>query len=120
MNECTEPAGGATRWLLIVGLGNPGRKYAANRHNAGFHCLDRLAEAYHLSFDTKRDKAEVALGNAEREYREGRLLVAPRAGVSSADFERVIGAGGGRVADGGPGCGARRGADIAVERGIGY
>jgi PTH1 family peptidyl-tRNA hydrolase len=49
-------------WLLLVGLGNPGRKYAKNRHNAGFHCLDRLAEAYHLAFDTKRDKAEVALG----------------------------------------------------------
>jgi PTH1 family peptidyl-tRNA hydrolase len=49
-------------WLLIVGLGNPGRKYAQNRHNAGFHCLDRLAEAYRLRFDTKRDKAEVAVG----------------------------------------------------------
>ncbi len=51
-------------WLLLVGLGNPGRKYIKNRHNAGFHCLDRLAEAYHLAFDTKRDKAEVALGRA--------------------------------------------------------
>jgi PTH1 family peptidyl-tRNA hydrolase len=49
-------------WLLVVGLGNPGRKYAQNRHNAGFHCLDRLAAKYHLSFDTKRDKAQVALG----------------------------------------------------------
>jgi PTH1 family peptidyl-tRNA hydrolase len=49
-------------WLLVVGLGNPGRKYAQNRHNAGFQCVDRLAEAYHMRFDTKRDKAEVALG----------------------------------------------------------
>ena len=28
---------------LIVGLGNPGAKYAGNRHNIGFMAVDRIA-----------------------------------------------------------------------------
>jgi peptidyl-tRNA hydrolase len=29
--------------LAILGLGNPGRRYAKNRHNFGYMVLDRIA-----------------------------------------------------------------------------
>ncbi|GGE39953.1 aminoacyl-tRNA hydrolase [Actibacterium pelagium] len=34
---------------LFIGLGNPGAKYARNRHNIGFMALDRIAEDHGFS-----------------------------------------------------------------------
>ena len=74
-------------WLLIVGLGNPGKKYAGNRHNVGFHCLDRLAEAYHLAFDGRRDDAELALGRVA-----GRRAILAKPQTYVNDSGRSVGA----------------------------
>ena len=47
---------------LIVGLGNPGPEHAANRHNVGFRCVERLAAAHGLTFDKRQKNGRVALG----------------------------------------------------------
>ena len=39
---------------LLVGLGNPGARYAGNRHNVGFMAIDRIAERHRLPAWRKR------------------------------------------------------------------
>jgi peptidyl-tRNA hydrolase, PTH1 family len=39
--------------LLVAGLGNPGREYAANRHNVGWLVADELARRHGASFRSK-------------------------------------------------------------------
>ncbi len=51
--------------FVIVGLGNPGKKYENTRHNAGFVAIDALAEKYGISFSEKKHKAICGTGVIE-------------------------------------------------------
>ena len=47
---------------LIIGLGNPGRLYADNRHNIGFMCLNHFAKTQDIGFDKKQGQARIGSG----------------------------------------------------------
>lgn len=47
---------------LLVGLGNPGDKYAGHRHNIGFHVIDKIADDYGFPAFKSKFKAQIAEG----------------------------------------------------------
>ena len=43
--------------FVIVGLGNPGKKYEKTRHNMGFLAIDKLAEKHDIKVNKLKHKA---------------------------------------------------------------
>lgn len=50
---------------IIIGIGNPGSRYALTRHNAGFLLLDHLAESLNVSFRAAKGEYYSAQGSIE-------------------------------------------------------
>jgi PTH1 family peptidyl-tRNA hydrolase len=47
---------GQEKTVLLVGLGNPGKKYDGTRHNIGFDCIDAFAKAHEFpAWTDKKD-----------------------------------------------------------------
>jgi PTH1 family peptidyl-tRNA hydrolase len=66
---------------LIVGLGNPGRKYRGNRHNIGFMAVDELAAAHKIEGSTVQNKAIVGNG---RIHNKNVIIAKPQTYMNSS------------------------------------
>jgi PTH1 family peptidyl-tRNA hydrolase len=53
--------------LLFVGLGNPGAKYARNRHNIGFMAVDEIARRHGFGPWRRRFQGETSEGTLDSE-----------------------------------------------------
>lgn len=67
--------------LLLIGIGNPGEKYAATRHNVGFMLIDLLAERAGIRLNDKRKDAELGQGTIAG---KPVVLVKPRTFVNNS------------------------------------
>jgi PTH1 family peptidyl-tRNA hydrolase len=61
--------------LLIAGLGNPGPRYEATRHNAGFRVVDRWVERHGNT--SWRDKFEGQIASVDCDHGERVLVLKP-------------------------------------------
>jgi len=60
---------------LVVGLGNPGAKYARNRHNVGFRAAEEVARICGAQIDQSRWDARFGTG---RHHRESVMVMEPQ------------------------------------------
>jgi len=65
--------------IVLVGLGNPGEKYAAHRHNVGFLAVDAIADAHGFGPPRKKFNGEAREGFLQSpEGREKALILKPQ------------------------------------------
>lgn len=65
---------GQEKTLLLVGLGNKGKKYETTRHNAGFMAIDAFAEAH--EFPAWQEKKDLRSLITSRTLGESRVILA--------------------------------------------
>ena len=71
---------------VIVGLGNPGKKYENTKHNAGFWVIDRLSEVMNIPLDKKSCGSILGMGM----YEGKKILLAKPQTFMNLSGEAVI------------------------------
>lgn len=78
--------------LLVVGLGNPGSEYAANRHNVGFMAVDEIVRRHSFGPWRKKHQAEISDGQigTQRVLALKPMTFMNRSGQSVAEVARFF------------------------------
>ena len=71
---------------MIVGLGNPGRKYAGTRHNIGFEVIDRMADRLSARLGPGKGPFHVGTGR----YRDDKILLVKPTTYMNRSGEAVV------------------------------
>jgi PTH1 family peptidyl-tRNA hydrolase len=74
---------------LIVGLGNPGPRYARNRHNIGFQCVELFAQRHQLALGRMQLRASVGDGWIVRQSERRKVILAKPLTYMNASGEAV-------------------------------
>ncbi len=78
-SELVDSEGEVSAGQIILGLGNPGERYVATRHNVGFRVVEELARRRHLRLESIECNSLVAEDN-------GLLLVAPQTFMNRSGY----------------------------------
>lgn len=88
--------------MLVVGLGNPGARYAGTRHNIGFEVAEELTRRWQLSRPRKRYRGLISEGRAgpggprvavllpQTYMNESGASAGPARGALKAPLDRVV------------------------------
>ncbi|MBN1457735.1 MAG: aminoacyl-tRNA hydrolase [Sedimentisphaerales bacterium] len=89
-----------SKTMMIVGLGNPGKKYQETRHNVGFETIDLLALHYGIEVDRKKFGAlygqcqsgdtKLILLKPQKYMNLSGHVIATAAGFFKLDIENII------------------------------
>lgn len=79
-----------TTLKLIVGLGNPGPQYQANRHNIGFQCVELFGRRHRIGLNKLQNRAMTGDGWVERNGQRQRVLLAKPLTYMNASGQAIV------------------------------
>jgi len=77
--------------IICVGLGNPGGKYAGNRHNIGFMAVDAIADEYNLGPEKVKFQGLMREGMIDTPAGRQKLIIRQHLGAEFARARMGIG-----------------------------